>query len=374
MTKTYVSTLPLPDLPLWDKTRAGRRPMTVELELTARCNLDCRHCYVNLPAGDEHAAGVELSASEIERLAGEAASMGVLWCLITGGEPLLRPDFPEIYLSLRKMGLLLSVFTNASLVTPGIARLFKAHPPRVIEVTVYGATEETYERVTRRKGSYAAFRRGLGRLLGSGARIRLKAMALRSNLHEMDKIAQFGRSLTVDYYRFDSLIHLRYDGDPKRNEEIRAERLSAEEIVALERADPQKLQALRDNCDRYIFTEVPIQSEPEAQLIRCGAGMDSFTVGPEGILRLCSSLNHPECVYDLRRGSLKEAWEAFVPAVRARRSSRKEFLEGCAVCPVVNLCLWCPAHSHLETGELDVPVPEFCRAARGRAAQVINLT
>ena len=97
---------------------------------------------------------------------------------------------------------------------------------------MYGATQETYERVTRRPGSYAAFRRGLDLLLEGGVTVRLKAMALRSNAHELPAIARFCRERTKDYFRFDPLLHLRYDGDPRRNAEIRAERLSPEEIVA----------------------------------------------------------------------------------------------------------------------------------------------
>lgn len=370
MTETYRTYRSLPELPLWERAREAHRPMSMELELTARCNFDCRHCYINLPAGDASAAAAELTADEIDRIAGEAVSMGVLWCLLTGGEPLLRPDFADIYARLRKKGLLISIFTNAAAMTPGLADLFKTLPPRDVEVTVYGATEATYERVTRRKGSYAAFRRGLDLLLGSGVRLRLKAMALRSNVHEMDEIARFARSLTVDFYRFDSYLHLRYDRDAKRNAEIKAERLTAREIAALELADAQKIRALRENCDRYILSDIPLESGPDAPLIRCGAGLEDFTIGSDGTFRLCSSLVHPECVYDLRRGSLKEAWETFVPGVRARRSSRREFLEGCAVCPIVNLCLWCPAHAYLETGELDLPVPGFCRAADARAAQI----
>ena len=106
--------------------------------------------------------------------------MGAVWCLLTGGEPLLRDDFEELYLGLKRLGLLVSVFTNACLVTPAHVELFRRYPPRDIEVSVYGATRETYERVTRRPGSYDAFVRGLDLLLASGVPVRLKAMALRS--------------------------------------------------------------------------------------------------------------------------------------------------------------------------------------------------
>ena len=120
--------------------------------------------------------------------------------------------------------------------------LFRRYPPRDIEVSVYGATRETYEAVTRRPGSFDAFVRGLDLLLGGGLKVRLKAMALRSNVRELEAISRFCRERTKDYYRFDPLLHLRFDGDPVRNAEIKAERLSPEEVVAVERADAGALR------------------------------------------------------------------------------------------------------------------------------------
>jgi radical SAM protein with 4Fe4S-binding SPASM domain len=356
------------DLPLWERMKARRVPISFDLEITARCNNDCRHCYINLPANDRAAQARELSADEIGRIAGEAVDMGAVWCLVTGGEPLLRPDFAEIYLQLKRLGLLVSVFSNACLVNDEHVALFKRYPPRDIEVTVYGATPETYEAVTRRPGSFAAFKRGLDRLFESGVKVRLKAMALRSNLHEMDEIAAFCRARTKDYYRFDPVLHLRFDGDPVRNDEIRAERLSPEEVVALERADPERFEKLEQKCADLVRPE--FAHTGCNHLFHCGAGTGSFDMGYDGTFRLCSSLWHPNCISDLRRDSLRDAWQNLVPRVRDLRSDRPEFLATCRRCPLVNLCLWCPAHAHLETGELDGPTPYFCAVAHARAEAV----
>jgi radical SAM protein with 4Fe4S-binding SPASM domain len=307
----------------------------------------------------------ELTLDEIKEVTDEAASLGALWCLVTGGEPLLRKDFIDIYLYLKSKGLLVSLFTNATKLTEEHVRLFKKYPPRDIEVSVYGVTEETYERVTRRPGSFIDFRRGLNLLLEGGLKVRLKAMAMRSNVHELPEIARFCREKTKDYFRFDPFLHLRFDGDPVRNEEIKSERLFPEEIVALELSDPERFQALQKGCDKLIL--------PESghitcnHLFHCGAGNGNFAVSYDGRLRLCSSLWHPDCVYDLKKGNLKEAWQTFIPQVREMRSSRKEFLHNCRVCSLINLCMWCPAHAHLEIGEMDTPVDYFCRLAHARS-------
>ncbi|HEX7600234.1 MAG TPA: hypothetical protein VF316_01470, partial [Polyangiaceae bacterium] len=84
--------------------------------------------------------------------------------------------------------------------------------------------------------------------------------------------------------------------------------------------------------------------------------------------RLCSSLWAEGSTYDLRAGTLAQAWHVLIPRVRAMRSQRREFLESCRRCSLVNLCLWCPAHAHLETGELDGSTPYFCAVAHARAA------
>jgi len=363
-------TLEIQRFPLWDKLKAKQTPVSFEIELTARCNNDCRHCYIGLPAGDIEAREKEMTPPEIERIAAQAVGMGAIWCLITGGEPLLRPDFEDIYLRLKRLGLLVSVFTNATLITDEHIRLFRRYPPRDIEVTVYGVTRETYERISRRPGSFEAFMSGLDRLLSNGIRVRLKAMAMRSNLAEFPAIAQFCKARTKDFYRFDPQLHLRFDRDAKRNEVIRAERLSPAEIVALEKVDEKRTLALRKNCDLLIMDTASHYGCDH--LFHCGAGQGSFTIGPDGRFRLCSSLWEEGATYDLREGTLEEACFRFTPAVRDRRSRRASFLETCRKCPIVNLCLWCPAHAHLETGELDGETPYFCEVAHARAENIRN--
>ena len=365
MQNSFVKSTSLPEFSLWEEMKNKRNVISFDLEVTARCNNNCRHCYINLPVHDKTDREKELSYNEIIKIADEAVSLGAFWCLITGGEPLLREDFSDIYTALKRKGLLLSVFTNAVLVNEKHIQLFKKYPPRDMEVSVYGVTKETYEKVTRIPGSFDAFMRGLDLLMDNGVRVRFKAMALRSNIHEMPEIARFCRDKTKDYFRFDPFLHLRFDGDPARNDDIRSERLSPEEIVALEQSDPERSQSLEKGCDKLI---VPEFSHIHCNhLFHCGAGNGSFNVSYDGRFRLCSSLWHPDCVYDLRKGSLTEAWREFVPRVRDMRSNRKDFLETCRVCPIINLCLWCPAHAYLETGGLDGSADWFCRVAHERA-------
>jgi radical SAM protein with 4Fe4S-binding SPASM domain len=365
VTTEYIKEIALPDYKLWNRMKEQRVPLSFTLEATARCNNDCNHCYINLPAGDRNAAGRELTCEEIMEIADQAVGLGTLWCLITGGEPLLRRDFADIYRALRCRGLLVSVFTNACLVTRDHVELFRLFPPRDVEVTVYGVTQETYEKVTRRPGSYAAFRKGLDLLIGGGIKVRLKAMALRSNAHELPAIARFCREHSSDYFRFDPLLHLRYDHDQQRNQKIQAERLSSAEIVALEQADPERAEALVKGCGDLILPEM--EHSGSDCLFYCGAGTKSFYVTYDGHFRLCSSLSHPDCTCDLRTTTVANAWKNFAPSIRNLRSADGEFLQKCRKCPIINLCLWCPAHAYLESERLDGWCSYFCDVAHARA-------
>jgi len=368
VTSAYITKTTLPQLSLWERIKGRRPAFSFDLELTARCNNNCRHCYINLPSDDSQARQKELTLAEIDRIASQAVELGALWCLLTGGEPLLRPDFSEIYLLLKKKGLLVSVFTNACLVTKDHVRLFQQYPPRDVEVTVYGATQETYERVTRRRGSYKAFRRGLDRLLEGVIKVRLKAMAVRSNVDELAEISKICRALTSDYYRFDPLLHLRYDRNPVRNAEILMERLCPEEIAAVELADPERVAAVEKACNQ--ISSCDPSGVGCSHLFHCGAGNNSFSVGYDGTFRLCSSLNHPDCTADLRRVPLADAWHNLVPRVRAMESASQDFREHCRVCPLIDLCLWCPANAYMEVGRMDSRSAYFCEAARARYAVV----
>lgn len=362
---SYINHDRLPDFGLWSKLGKKKVPFEFTLEITPRCNNDCRHCYINLPSDDKDAKQQELTLAEISSIADQAIELGSIWCLISGGEPLLRDDFQDIYLLLKKKGLLVSVFTNACLITSKHIELFKRFPPRDIEVTVYGITEETYEAVTRKKGSHKAFRRGLDLLLQNNIKVRLKAMALRSNAHELPAIAEFCRKHTVDYFRFDPLLNLRHDGNPVRNREIIQERLEPSLVANIEQEDEERSNALQKGHDKFIFPE-PRHYDCD-HLFHCGAGNASFLVSFDGKFQLCAGLVDPETTFDLRKGALAEAWNHHVPAVRERSSTNPVFLDRCRNCPIINLCLYCPGNAHLETGAMDGFSEYFCAVAHARA-------
>ena len=140
-TDSYALKVTGPNVNIWK----NKRPLLTHLdvELTERCNNNCIHCYINRSADDVNAKEKELNTEEIKRILREAAALGCLSVRFSGGEPLLREDFCELYVFARKLGLKVILFTNATLITPHIAELFNKIPPlKRIEVSLYGMMKE----------------------------------------------------------------------------------------------------------------------------------------------------------------------------------------------------------------------------------------
>jgi radical SAM protein with 4Fe4S-binding SPASM domain len=344
-------------------------PELFRLEITARCPLACRHCAIGRPEGEKVSKKLELSAPEIGRLAGEAAELGATRAEITGGEPLLRQDFFQVYQAVRSRGLPVSVATSATLVTGEHVRFFRKFPPAAVDVSVFGASRETYERVTRTRGSFEAFKRGLNRLFSGGVPVRLTVPALRSNKHEITALAGLCRAWSKGAFEIAPHLDLRYDGDASRNVLIRAERLDAREIVRLEKAGTENLGPVAPACPLRLPGK-PLaagDSRHARGLFGCDAGGREIVVGPFGALRPCRSLHHPDFLIDVRRVSLRNAFERLFPQALAKETDRPELADLCRSCSAGDFCLWCPAQSFLEAGRLDEPVEALCRMAAARA-------
>ena len=151
----------------------ARVPLQGTIEPTFRCNLRCVHCYVNEPVSAPELSADEVPLERLLQLIDEIVASGTLTLLLTGGEVLVRPDFPELYRYAHSKGLLITIFTNGTMVTDRIADLFVEHRPDWIEISLYGMTRETYERVTQVPGSYDKCIAGIRRLMDRGLPVKL---------------------------------------------------------------------------------------------------------------------------------------------------------------------------------------------------------
>lgn len=337
---------------LIDKIANQRIPVDGSIEITARCNLKCVHCYINLPALDIEAKNKELSYKEICNILDQIVDEGCLWLLITGGEPLLRHDFLDIYTYAKKKGLLITLFTNGTLLTPYIADYLSDLPPHSIEITLYGLTQETYENVTGINGSHKRCMYGIDLLLERKLPLKLKTMVMTINKHEIWDIKKFAGDLGIDF-RFDPVLNLRIDGDRKPANF----RILPDEIVALDLVDEKRMEKWQKFCEKFLG--ISFNSD---YLYQCGAGLQTFHIDSYGQLSVCMMSRVPS--YDLLRGSFKEAWYSFIPDVLSKKWSQDT---PCRSCNLIALCGQCAGLAQIEHGDPERPVDYLCRIAHLRA-------
>ena len=336
---------------LYKQVQAKRIPVNGSIELTFRCNLRCAHCYCNLPANDQDAVKKELKTEGIFHIFDQIAEAGCLWLLITGGEPLLRQDFLEIYMYAKKKGFITTLFTNGTLITPEIADYLAEWPPHSVEITLYGATKETYERVTKISGSYERCKKGIGLLLEREIPLGLKTMVMTLNHDEVSHIKEYAEGLGVKF-RFDPILNPRLDG----NKTPCNFRLSPEEVIKLDLADEKRAKQWREYCEKFVR---PFQSD---SLFICGAGISTFHIDPYGKMSPCEMTRFQD--YDLPSGSFEEGWYESIPGLLMLKSMGDY---PCGRCELISLCGQCPAWAWLENGNPEAPVEYLCQIAHLRA-------
>ena len=336
----------------------GRYPVSVTMELTNRCNLNCAHCYINQPANDPVARQRELTTAQVKRIIDDMVTAGVLFLTLTGDEPLLRPDFAEIYTYAREKGLLVILFTNGTLLSDEILRLLVDIRPFSIDISIYGATAPVFERVTRLPGSFARCYKAIDRVLEAGLPLTLKTELMTLNAHELEPMKAFAERLGVKF-RYDGLLWPRIDG---RGEFPRAVQLPLETLVAFDGQDTDRADAVIDELERLKDLKTR-----DTRVFSCGAGLRGFHLDSEGRMSICMMVRQP--AYNLLEMPLIEAWEA----LGKLREMKRNTVSKCQSCTTNILCSHCPGWSLAVHHDFESVVEFTCEHGLLRSKNAINI-
>ena len=319
-------------------------PLHGAFDITHRCNLRCIHCYLGSHEKEADRRSGEISTAQALRLLDEMAEAGCLYLLISGGEPLLRADFCEIYRHARSLGMWVTLFTNATLLNQEHLDVLSEYPPYVVEVTLYGATPETYQAVTGIPGSYARCRRAIDLLLKRRIRLVLKTVILKANVHEVPAIEDLARALGTQF-RLDGTIIPCIDGALTPL----AQRLDPKSVVEIEFADPERLRKHVEYYERMRDLPLPVT------LFQCAAGIMAFHIDPAGALRPCFTATGRG--FDAVAMGFADAWKA------ASESVANLFMDQespCRSCGKRLLCGYCPGVMDIESGSARQPPAFLC--------------
>lgn len=328
-----------------DLKDSERIPLTGTFELTYRCNLRCIHCLTACSQFREK----ELKTREVFSIVDEIVKEGCLWMLLTGGEPLLREDFLDIYTYMKKRGLFITLFTNGTLITPKIADHLAKWRPFNIEITFHSTEKGIFEDISGVPGSFERCKRGIELLLERHIPLELKSVVMTPNKDGIRAIKEYAESIGVAY-RFSAKLEPKIDGarDPLRF------RIGPEEVVELDRSFKKHREAYRERCK-------DLARRDSDRLYNCAAGFSSFHVNPYGRLLPCDMLSNFS--YDLRQGPFTAGWRDLNSKVRKRRSS-KNFK--CRGCKVFGICEACPGLFLRENGGEEEISEFYCEVARRR--------
>lgn len=336
---------------LGDGSEQRRVPLSGTFEPTLRCNLDCVHCYLrgqtrNYP---------EMETGQVQHLLAQAAESGCLSLFITGGEPLLRTDFRTMWTSAHAQGFLLGLFTNATLVDESMADFLVQHPPRAVEISLYGASRKAYERITGQGAAFDAALRGIDALVSRDLPVLLKSVLQRDLLGEIDAMRRLAEDRKLQI-RFDPGLDPCLNGDTSPIDL----RLEPSESVSIEMEGEERLGKLRDYHRRW-------QNEGKSQgADPCGAGFRAFHLDPRGQMMPCMMMRG-ESFNALELG-FAEAWSAMGEGPRVQYPEDSP----CRTCDLQHLCSQCPAQPLMGQGPARAKDPKFyhCRVAKLRAGML----
>ncbi len=329
-----------------------RLPLKGSLDLTYRCDNDCRHCWLRLPSGSTEAAR-ELSLDEIRCIVDEARSLGCREWTISGGEPMLRPDFPGIFDHITSRSARYTLITNGTLITPEIAILMKR--PGAKLVSLYGATADVHDGITRTPGSFQSLERGIDHLRTAGTGFTVQIVPMRANYHQLAEMVRLAGSWSPEWRLGAAWLHLSASGDPARNREILAQRLDPDDVARL---DPLPIPGLAEPAGG----DTPCPDPNGARLYAdCIAARRSFHIDPYGGMSFCALAKDPVLRCDLRATGFADAWAKVLPGMAGAIKARPDYFDHCGGCGHRTDCRWCPVYAFLEHRDHSAPVDYLCR-------------
>lgn len=339
---------------LHQKAREKGLPVSGTFEITSRCNFNCKMCYIHSPECNQKRD--ELPAEWWIETGKKAVEEGMIFLLITGGEPLVREDFPYIYTELKKLGLVISINTNGYLLKGKIAELFKTYPPSRLNVTLYGSNDDTYEQITGVRG-FSTVIENIQNMRSMGIDVRFNCSIAKGNYKDMEGIYRIAESLNIHIKTTPYMYPQLRSGKNIGENDHRLDPITAAKCRvgwSLLRYSPEEFinraEGMKKGIDMF---EKECIEEVEPGKSRCRAGRTSCWVNKNGEMSLCGIIDKS---FDIKTLGFSEAWK------KVKEYTEKITLPlKCSTCKYRHFCNVCAAVCYTETGDFS-GIPEYvCR-------------
>ena len=325
------------------------------IDLTYRCSNNCVHCYCVDNNSDK---SCEMNTEKIKSILDELKSLGCLWLSFSGGEPFLRKDFMEIYLYAKKLGFIISIMTNATLITEEIAQTLSKYKPIQINVSIYGSNEKTYEAVSRVKGTFNKFRNGIFLLKKYGLNVQLQTILMSVIKDDLFNIQKFSKENGFGYCKFDPFLF----NDIYRTQKSYPYRMRPEQIVQLETSDKSRESSWMRFSQKV--KEHGFKNAEKPTDCCSTAGISKIHIDPYGNIMGCNLLREP--CFNLNDYSLAEAREKLMESLSNILSKKYRDDFKCRECDVRLYCNCCPGVSYIENNNYYSKSQYACEIAHMR--------
>jgi MoaA/NifB/PqqE/SkfB family radical SAM enzyme len=328
------------------QSHSAGRPLTAcQFELTFRCSLRCKYCYCacyNTPAYSRK----ELTRKAVEKILRKLRASGVFWLCLTGGDPLARSDFPEIYACAKNQGFLITIFTSAAQLSEKAFKFLKENPPFLVEITLNALDERLYERICGVKGAYSRVMANLRRLKNAHIPVKIKTQVIRDNIDQVPLIKGFAAEQGFDFLAV-------YDLYPRLNGDTSVCGLRvAPDVVIDHRKEYGPDPRCFDTWQRETSNPAPVY------LCSVGSGK-SIYVDPLGRAFLCPLIRNTDV--NLQKTSVRLALAMLKPLFLNKKYSGESACRGCSLS---GYCLRCPGEAYLEAGDIEAPISYYCELTK----------
>lgn len=342
-------------------------PIGGSFELLPLCNMNCRMCFLRLSSEEMKEQGRLRTAEEWLRLGEEAKEEGLLFLLLTGGEPFLHPEFQKIYEGLAKMGFYITLNSNGTLITEEYVDMLAKHLPRRVNITLYGSSDEVYGRLCGNPHGFTQVMRAIELLRERKIPVKLNGSLTPDNWEDLENIQRIARELEVplevDSYMFPS--SRKEVCEFKQEARLSPER-AAEGFLKIWKAEhtEEEFMALAKamaGCYRHATDQ---EDECEKEQLSCRAGRSSFWVTWKGMMTPCVFMDTPGVpVFET---GFSKAWE------QIKEERKQLFLPiECTKCGKREFCTVCGACAYTETGDFEKK-PEYMCALTEEKLRLMN--
>ena len=346
---------------LFHRASQKKIPLSGTFEVSPMCNFDCKMCYVRLSKEqvEKHPRKM-LTLEQWKKLADEAEKKGLLYLLITGGEPFMWPDFWELYEYVSKKGFVVTINSNGSMINEEAVEHLRACPPSRINITLYGATNETYERLCQTKNGFTKVDRAIRILKSAGIQVKLNCSLTPYNICDLEKMIRYAEEQNViietNTYMFPPLrkdpksigVNNRFTPEEAAQWQLKRYRLQYGE---------ERYKSFAEGISRGLIDPMGLDEscyDPIDGKVRCRAGSAAFWITWDGYMTPCGMMPQPRA--DIVENGFEKSWEKIIA------DTEKISLSGvCSECKNQGICHSCAAMAMAETGEFGKIPIYLCR-------------